>query len=191
MDKRKKWKNPSGTNAYYAWRNMVRRCLNPSCREYKNYGGRGITVCDEWVRNYDKFFEDMGAPEGRLTLERIDNSKGYFKDNCAWVTYGEQSVNKRTNRFIEIDGVKMTIAHWADSVGLHRTTVYKRLDNMGLSSREAVDPSSRRPQSKCGTVHSYQKGCRCRPCKDANNKKAREQRMRRKGYDACAGELSG
>lgn len=190
MDRRRKWKNPSGTSAYYAWRNMVRRCTNPSCLEYKNYGGRGITVCLEWVSNYDKFFEDMGAPNGRLTLDRIDNSKGYYRENCAWVTYGEQSINKRTNRLIEVGGVKMTVAHWADKAGLHRTTVYKRIDNMGLSPEEAVDPRSRRTQLKCGTVHSYQKGCRCRPCKDANNKKARDQRARRNARAACGAEAA-
>ena len=68
----RKWLNPSGTPTYFSWRNMRARCYNPNDINYKNYGAKGITVCDQWRDNYDAFFADMGeCPEG-LTIERID-----------------------------------------------------------------------------------------------------------------------
>lgn len=80
---------------YSSWRCMNSRCYNPKDISYHNYGGRGITVCKRWL-DIKNFIFDMGErPEG-LTLERINNDKGYCKENCKWATYTEQSRNKRT-----------------------------------------------------------------------------------------------
>jgi len=82
------------TKTYDAWISIKQRCLNPKSASYHNYGGRGITISDEWL-SFEKFLEDMGeAPEG-FSIERIDNDKGYFKENCKWATREEQNLNKR------------------------------------------------------------------------------------------------
>lgn len=73
---------------------MIQRCTNPNRKAYKNYGGRGITVCDSWS-SYDVFLKDMGERPAGKTLDRIDNSRGYYKGNCKWSTPREQKLNQR------------------------------------------------------------------------------------------------
>ena len=98
------------SSTYNAWINMRRRCQDTSNPRYRDYGGRGITVDSNWA-SFTAFLEDMGEkPEG-LTLERIDNNKGYCKDNCRWTTYKENNNNKRqySNNKTGITGVHAVI----------------------------------------------------------------------------------
>lgn len=84
---------PSKT--YKVWVNMKSRCLNKNATYYEYYGGRGITVCDEWIDSFEKFLEDMGeAPIGKQ-IDRIDNNKGYSRKNCRWSTSSENCLNRR------------------------------------------------------------------------------------------------
>lgn len=94
------------------WRQMKKRCLNPKCKAYPNYGGRGIAVCDRWMV-FENFLEDMGHPPEGMTLERIDNDGNYCPENCKWATMQEQAYNKRPHKKITINGKKRTVSYWA------------------------------------------------------------------------------
>jgi len=130
LKKLEKQKPISHTPEYKAWTKMKERCLNPSCKEYPNYGGRGIAICDDWINNPHKFIKDMGEkpePKRNYSLERIDNEKGYCKDNCKWADKKEQARNRRSNVWIEYKGTKMLISDWADALGIKRLTLSARL----------------------------------------------------------------
>lgn len=116
------------SNTYY---HMRRRCSNPENIAYKNYGGRGIKVCEEWA-TFDGFKRDMEASyQDGLTLDRIDNSKGYSKENCRWSTKVEQNNNSRKNRIVEYVGEKRTMAEWIRHLGLKSSTVRQRFYGYG------------------------------------------------------------
>ena len=83
---------------YSSWRNMIQRCTNPKFPQYKDYGGRGIKVCDAWLESFQKFVSDMGRrPEG-TTLDRVDPNENYCQENCRWADAKEQANNRRTSR---------------------------------------------------------------------------------------------
>lgn len=95
----------SKTRLYDVWNGMKERCLNPMSLNYQNYGGRGITICDEWQKSFESFEKwamengfDPNLPFHKCSLDRIDNSKGYCPENCRWVTYSEQARNRRKCR---------------------------------------------------------------------------------------------
>ena len=83
---------------YSTYRNMVRRCTDPNNKDWKNYGARGITVCKRWLNGFQYFLKDMGVKPDGLTLERINNNKGYNPSNCIWIPKSQQSRNRRPLR---------------------------------------------------------------------------------------------
>ncbi len=94
------WINGKKSPTYVAWARMKDRCLNTNDASYNYYGGRGITVCEKWLK-FEGFLEDMGIRPERvdvLSLERIDNNKGYYKENCKWASKKEQSLNRGLNK---------------------------------------------------------------------------------------------
>jgi hypothetical protein len=112
---------------YRTWFNMKTRCRNTRTADFGRYGGRGIVFCDKWDR-FAGFYEDMGASyQPGLTLERIDNNRGYSKDNCRWATRTEQANNRRSSHFITFNGETKTLAQWARSLGIKRSTLGARL----------------------------------------------------------------
>lgn len=95
---------PSRT--YRIWQNMMARCNNPNSDSWKDYGGRGIAVCDRWA-TFEGFISDMGEAPDHGTLDRIDTNSGYQPDNCRWTDWATQMRNKRNNVWVELDGKKM------------------------------------------------------------------------------------
>lgn len=95
LQKHKTLHGKTGTKEYSIWVAMKQRCSNPNHPCYADYGGRGITVCDRWSNSFESFLEDMGPKPEKLTLERINNSKGYSPENCKWDTRANQIFNRR------------------------------------------------------------------------------------------------
>lgn len=124
---------------YTIWLLMKERCFNYKRREYKDYGGRGIKVCSEWL-DATKFIEwalNNGYTEG-LTIDRIDNNGNYEPNNCRWVDRETQANNKRNNRLITYKGETKTITQWAKEHGLTYYIVKKRIDNYGWTFEKAI-----------------------------------------------------
>lgn len=109
----------SGTRLYDCWRCMKRRCYEKSRHNYKDYGGRGITVCDEWLKDF-KNFADWALLNGysdELTLDRINVNGNYEPSNCRWATNKDQQRNKRNTHYITYQGVTRCLAEWAEVTG--------------------------------------------------------------------------
>lgn len=122
---------------YRVWINMKSRCLNPRTPGFHNYGGRGITVCEEWMHSFDKFLADMGKRPGPgYSIDRCDVSGNYQPDNCRWATRKEQMRNVRFNRYVTVDGRTTTLAEAVEARGLVYSTVLHRLLR-GDSDQEA------------------------------------------------------
>lgn len=117
------------TKIYGTWFNIKARCYNPSCEQYRNYGGRGIKMCDEWLEDVSEFAKwsyENGYNEN-LTIDRIDVNKDYEPSNCRWTTWKEQANNKRNNRYIEYNGEVKTLKEWCELYDLKYNTVKRRI----------------------------------------------------------------
>ena len=132
----------SGSRIYIIWRAMRDRCKNTNVKQFDDYGGRGIKVCQEWDESFECFLLDMGEPAPGLTLDRRDNNKGYSKSNCRWATRKQQANNRRSNRHIDVRGEKMTINQAAETLHMHRSTIYERLKR-GLTGDSLVASTGR------------------------------------------------
>lgn len=115
------------TRAYRSWQSMKARCLNSSHKDYEIYGGRGIQVCTEWIESFEAFIRDMGTPGEKMTLDRINNEKGYCKENCRWATAVEQANNRRDNSIVETVNRSFTATQFAKEIGVHPITVRRQL----------------------------------------------------------------
>lgn len=114
------------TQTYNSWKAMKARCYQKNNSRYYNYGAKGITVCEEWKNSFATFVADMGERPQDCTLDRIDNAKGYLKENCKWSNKFEQARNHTKVINLHIDGETKTLAEWAAHFGIKYATVYVR-----------------------------------------------------------------
>ena len=115
-----------GTRTYRIWKAMLTRCRNPRAKQYKDYGGRGITVCIRW-ETFANFLADMGEAPLDGSIERIDNEKGYASENCRWATRAEQNRNARSNIRVTIGRETRVVAEWARMHGIRKSVAYARI----------------------------------------------------------------
>lgn len=123
-----------GTQVYAVWNAMLRRCQHPQHAAYKDYGGRGITVCRRWQK-FENFLADMGVPSPGLTLDRKDNSKGYSLKNCHWATRKTQASNRRSCRLLAHEGKTLNVTQWATELNFPRQKIYQWL-RQGVPERD-------------------------------------------------------
>lgn len=126
---------------YSVWQRIKTRCYNDRCKDYKDYGGRGITVCEEWRNDFVPFYEwavKSGWKSG-LSIERIDYNGNYCPENCKWIPLAEQSKNRRSVRRITYRGQTHTIAEWSRLTGIPRRTLSLRLDSPNFTLEEAFE----------------------------------------------------
>lgn len=118
---------------YSAWRSAKRRCENPKDAAYKEYGGRGISMSEEWSKSYEKFYMDMGPRPDGMSLDRIDNNKGYCLENCRWATTETQNRNRRNNEYYLFRDRYLTKAEIARELGVNPTTVGRYIKRGGMT----------------------------------------------------------
>lgn len=132
----------SHTRIHETWNHMIQRCRNEKNPYYKDYGGRGITVCDEWegTEGFIRFYKWAFANgyQENLSIDRIDNNKGYSPDNCRWVDRITQCNNKRSNKRYVYNGESHTVAEWARLYSIKYTTLNMRLNKRGWDIEKAL-----------------------------------------------------
>lgn len=115
------------TRIYKIWVGIKTRCTDVNSRPYKNYGGRGITICDKWMM-FEGFYEDMGSGySDNLSIDRVDNNKGYSKENCKWSTRIEQANNVRNNHIVVVDGITDTLANMSRRYNINYKMAAQRI----------------------------------------------------------------
>jgi len=127
-----------GTRLYGLWKSMKTRCYIKSHKGYKEYGGRGIKVCEEW-HNFKNFYKwaSLNGYKDNLSIDRIDNNKGYEPSNCRWITLKQQQYNKRNNHYLTFCGITKTLTEWANEYNLQPKTIESRLKR-GWQTEKAI-----------------------------------------------------
>lgn len=129
----------TGTVEHDAWKAIIQRCTNPNNPRYKIYGGRGITISNEWL-DFECFYSDMGKRPPGKSIDRKNNDLGYSKDNCRWATRKEQDNNTSKNHFVTHDGTTKTVTEWAEFIGLSYECLRGRF-RKGWSAEKALTTS--------------------------------------------------
>lgn len=144
----------TGSRLYVIWQAMKSRCYYEKNINFKNYGGRGIIVCEEW-QEFLPFYEwamangyDENAKRGDCTIDRIDVNGNYEPNNCRWINCKQQANNTRKNHFIEYNGKIQTVSQWADELGVKPDSIFNRLQK-GFTEEEALILKIYERRKKC------------------------------------------
>lgn len=125
--------------------NMIQRCTNPNSTYFPRYGGRGITVCQEWrTRNNFKEWALSHGYRNDLTIDRIDNDKGYSPDNCRWVTPSQNCCNRSTTHFVTAFGKRQSLMEWSRELNISYNTLKKRVTDHHEDGEYLLRPSRRK-----------------------------------------------
>lgn len=131
---------------YWIWAAMIQRCHNPKNKQFANYGGRGITVCDRW-RVFKNFEADMGPRPAGKSLDRINNNEGYSLANCRWTTSKQQNSNRRNCIYVDLDGKQVTLREYCRRKGIRYRPIVKRIQDRNwpieMALTEPVRPGKR------------------------------------------------
>jgi hypothetical protein len=139
---------------YRIWCSAKARCHNPTDAHYKDYGARGITMCDAWRASFAQFLADVGErPSPHLTLGRKDNNGPYNPENCRWESYKQQGQNKRDTILVRYKGKALTLGEWATRLGIAETALYYRLRTSGWSIQRTLETPSTPPKGEAHPGH--------------------------------------
>lgn len=131
-----------GTKIYAIWKAIKQRCFNPNNAMYHNYGGRGITICEEWKNNFQAFYDHVSKlphfNEKGYSLDRINNDGNYEPNNVKWSTAKEQANNTRTNVFITFKGETHTVAEWSEITGINNKVILERINILHWDVEKAL-----------------------------------------------------
>ena len=169
------------------WRTMHQRCSSPAHVSYPHYGGRGIKVCERW-RDFENFAADMGERPPGYTIDRIDPGGDYEPSNCRWISGAEQQRNRTNNRLIEYGGRTLTLAEWADELGVKPSTLHWRVKRWPLERAMSApvngDPDECRRGHPLTEGNLYVKRNGSRQCRECQRKAYRDFYARAKAKRA-------
>lgn len=134
---------------YQCWQDMKQRCYNPNSLQFKNYGARGIVVCERWRSDFSNFLQDMGTKPSGLTIDRIDNDGDYCPENCRWANKSEQRANQRGVVLLPVDGQLVPRDVAARLVGMNPSTLQTRL-RKGWDVQDALATPPEKSKQRTG-----------------------------------------
>jgi len=134
----------SKTPEHRTWNGMIQRCTDPNSKSWHRYGGRGIKVCERWMRAFGNFLLDMGMRPPNTSLDRINNDGNYEPDNCRWATNAVQNRNRSDNVIIEFAGESLTLTDWATRLGITKQALRFRLHSDEWTLHDALTVAERR-----------------------------------------------
>lgn len=132
--------NGKTSKTWLSWRLMRARCFNPTCKDFRNYGGRGITVCKRWEL-FSNFLADLGEQPRGLSLDRINNDGNYEPGNCRWATRAQQARNTRRNRVFTVRGITACMTDLCVSFHISQPTVWRRIERGWPIERAFLEPA--------------------------------------------------
>ena len=138
---------------YQCWSDMKQRCYNKNTLNYKNYGARGIVVCESWRNSFENFIRDMGEKPDNKTLDRVDSNGNYEPSNCRWASVPEQVRNRRCCVYLEHDGKRLTVEEWGRELGRHPTTIRSRV-KAGWKLEDILCPTIQ-ARGRCSKPREY------------------------------------